>query len=94
MKMNRQLSTPQLKEVKKPRVLMCLFCGKEYGLASLKIHLKRCRSHVYEKKEEVAAAFEQIRNNYNIDEAEKWSEKQIEAYNSEVYEIYKVKSLF
>jgi len=27
---------------KKPRALMCYTCGREYGTASLQIHLKSC----------------------------------------------------
>jgi len=27
---------------KKPRALMCYICGREYGTASLQIHLKSC----------------------------------------------------
>lgn len=28
--------------MRKPRALMCYICGREYGTASLQIHLKTC----------------------------------------------------
>jgi hypothetical protein len=31
-----------IKEFRKPKVLMCHICGREFGLTSLKIHLKNC----------------------------------------------------
>lgn len=34
---------PPQTELKKPKVLVCFICGREFGLASLKIHQKICR---------------------------------------------------
>ena len=31
------------KIIERPKALMCYICGKEYGTASLEIHLKTCR---------------------------------------------------
>jgi hypothetical protein len=31
------------KVIVRPKALMCYICGREYGTASLEIHLKTCR---------------------------------------------------
>ena len=31
------------KEIKKPKALVCYICGREFGTASLEIHLKTCK---------------------------------------------------
>jgi hypothetical protein len=41
--MNKKLQKLETKETKKPKMLVCLFCGREYGITSLKIHLPQCR---------------------------------------------------
>ena len=94
MEMNRQLSSKTLKETKKPRVLMCLFCGRQYGATSLKIHIPRCRGHSIQKNIDLKETMELIRQKYTIEEADTWTDDQIEEYNSEVSELFKTKSLF
>jgi hypothetical protein len=38
-------SNPPLieQELKKPKVLVCFICGREFGLTSLRIHQKICK---------------------------------------------------
>ena len=32
----------KVSETKKPRMVMCLICGREFGTASIKIHIPNC----------------------------------------------------
>jgi hypothetical protein len=41
--MNRQLNQFKDKNIQKPKVVMCYLCGREYGSASIKIHLPQCQ---------------------------------------------------
>jgi hypothetical protein len=63
-------------------------------MTSLKIHVPRCRGQTHEKKEELQQILKQIREKYNLEEAEKWTDNEIESYNKEVKAVYKQRSLF
>lgn len=39
-----QKSSPSRAPAQKPRALMCYICGREFGTASLEIHLKSCKT--------------------------------------------------
>ena len=42
IEMNKQANKMVEKNTRKPKVLMCYLCGREFGLASLKIHMPQC----------------------------------------------------
>ena len=47
-----EVTTEQTPNSKRPKTLICYICGKEYGSASLEIHIKACKRkwHVEQQK--------------------------------------------
>jgi hypothetical protein len=40
---NGGMGSPASMTIKKPKTLVCYICGREFGTASLEIHLKACK---------------------------------------------------
>lgn len=84
--------------VRRPRTLICYICGREYGTASLEIHLKTCK-----KKWEIEESFkppgqrrpvpEPPRNFDMMIQGTKNGEYDWESYNEEAFKDFNDKAL-
>jgi len=82
---------------KKPKSLVCYICGREFGTASLEIHMKSCKKK-WEQEEEKKPKAErrplpQPPKNFDDMIAGKVSQEDMDSYNNDAFKHYNEKSL-
>lgn len=84
-------------EIKKPKVLLCHICGRQFGLTSLAIHQKTCaekfvnaeKSKPKSERKSLPVLPPSIQASFSLEESEKWPVEKIEEYNKICNQIYR-----